>query len=135
MGSDILITYPIYQPAAQGGKDHGGRSSRHGAADGGASGRFGDATADATADAAGNAQRSSSAQALATPRDALEFRLQTETLPGPGSAAPFVAQQIGQLWIAPDPRIDHSHAAAAYQHANNAVDQYIAAAINRPVTA
>lgn len=131
MGSDILITYPIYQPAAQGGKDHGGRSSRHGAADGGASGRFGDATADA----AGNARRSSSAQALATPRDALEFRLQTETLPGPGSAAPFVAQQIGQLWIAPDPRIDHSHAAAAYQHANNAVDQYIAAAINRPVTA
>ena len=131
MGSDILITYPIYQPAAHGGKDHGGRSSRHGAADGGASGKFGDATAEA----AGNAQPSSSAQALATPRDALQFRLQTETLPGPGSAAPFVAQQIGQLWIAPDPRIDHSHAAAAYQHANNAVDQYIAAAIDRPVTA
>ena len=90
---------------------------------------------DATAAADGNARKSSSANALATPRDALQFRLQTETLPGPGSVAPFVAQQIGQLWIAPDARIDHSHATAAYQRANNAVDQYIAAAINRPVTA
>ncbi len=127
MGSEILITYPAYQPAAHGGKDHGGRSSRHG----GASGKFGDATAGA----AGNAARSSSAKALATPRDALRFRLQTETLPGPGSAAPFVAQQIGQLWIAPDARIDHSHATAAYQRANDAVDQYIAAAVDRPLTA
>lgn len=139
MGSEILITYPITQPAPYGGKDHGGRPSRHGAADGGASGRFAEATAEATADAtseaAGNAGRSLPANALATPREALQFRLQTETLPGPGSVAPFVAQQIGQLWIAPDPRIDHSHAAAAYRHANNAVDQYIAAALDRPLTA
>ncbi len=131
MGSEILITYPAYQPAAHGGRDHGGPPTRRGTADGGASGKFDDATADA----AGNARQSSSANALATPRDALQFRLQTETLPGPGSVAPFVAQQIGQLWIAPDARIDHSYAAAAYRRANNAVDQYIAAAVDRPLTA
>ncbi len=131
MGSNLLVTHPVSPPAAHGGKGHGGRSSRHDAADGGASGKFGAATAEA----AGNAARSASAKALATPRDALQFRLQTETLPGPGSAAPFVAQQIGQLWIAPDARIDNFHAAAAYRRANNAVDQYIAAAIDRQVTA
>ncbi len=126
-----LITHPVIPPIEHGGNRHGGHASRRDSSDNGPAGEF----SAATADAAEKTARPSSARQLATARDALQFRLQTETLPGPGSAAPFVAQQIGQLWIAPDARIGHGPAAAAYQRTISAVDQYIAAAIDRPVTA
>jgi hypothetical protein len=83
----------------------------------------------------GEIARAMPTQALATARDALNFRVQTISLPGPGSVAPFVAQQIGQLWIAPDSAIGHDEAAAAYRHANDAGDRFPVDAAVWPLTA
>lgn len=110
-----LVAQPVFPTAGYTGQGGRGKhaSQRDDAGDG-ASRRFDTAPEQV----AGNIAPARKSQALTTPRDALYFRLQTETLPGPGSMAPYVAQQIGQLWIAPDARIGHSHAAAAYQRAN-----------------
>lgn len=110
-----LITYPVFPSSGysgQNGRDRDGQAlGRDGAQEG-----F-DAIAERASASVAEPQKS---QALATPRDALYFRIQTETLPGPGSTAPYLAQQIGQLWIAPDARIDHNHAIAAYRRADQA---------------
>ena len=109
-----LITYPVFRSPGYSDQNGHGRNGQTTERDD-APNRF-SAIAEQTAAAA----EPKKSQALATPRDALDFLLQTEMLPGPGSAAPYLAQQIGQLWIAPDARFDHSHAATAYQRANQA---------------
>ncbi|MHA1108586.1 MAG: hypothetical protein ACTSQV_05645, partial [Alphaproteobacteria bacterium] len=112
-----LLAQPVFPATGytgQGGR--GGHASQRDDAGDDAQRRFNAGPEPVAGDVA--PPRKSKSQALTTPRDALYFRLQTETLPGPGSVAPYVAQQIGQLWIAPDARIGHSHAAAAYQRAD-----------------
>ena len=108
-----LITYPVFPSSGYSGQSGHGRDGQTLGRDG-AQEDFGPVAKQAAASVA----EPQESRALTTPRDALYFRIQTETLPGPGSTAPYLAQQIGQLWIAPDVRIDHNHAAAAYRHAN-----------------
>ncbi len=131
----LLVTYPVSPATPQSGRHQGGQTSQRHAAGDGAAENFGEATERAAALTVRQSTNTQTGTQIATPRDALHFLLESEPLPGPGSSATFVAQQIGQLWIAPDPRIDHGHVAAAYQSAYDAVDSFIAAAMTRTVFA
>ena len=135
----LLITHSLH-PSTELGRHaygRGGQIPRHKTGAGDETDTFNAATSHTGPDAghAGETARGMPTQALATARDVLNFRVQTVSLPGPGSVAPFVAQQIGQLWIAPDGGIGHDRAAAAYRRANDAADRVFVDAAVWPLTA